>query len=229
MKHLYESILDDIDDALVKGDDDVMRQHILDQLHDKKLYSYFSMAKDSDAFIIKKKGNKWIVDVKVHLTCYGTKEGYVTDGTFSFGVCGQNFIIMSDYNTKCGVKSLKYGPTLVNGTYCIMDCPKLKNLRYCPQKVMGDSTISYSGITTLKYFPEYIKFVELIGLDKLKTFDICPTTLKEGIRIQRNGFESDADTVFKSKVRFLNNPSTCIILDKPINNFDYETIMGKHT
>ena len=229
MKTLHESILADIDDTLKQGDDDIMRQHILDQLNDKKLYSYFSLGKIHDAFIIKKKGNKWIVDVKANLTCYGTKEGYVTDGTFSFGACGQNFIIMSNYNSKCSVKSLKYGPTLVNGSYCIMDCPNLKNLRYCPQKVMGDSTISYSGITTLKYFPEYIKFVEIIGLDKLKTFDICPTTLKEGIRLQRNGFESDADTVFKSKIRFLSSQTTSILLDKPINKFDYETIMGKHT
>ena len=56
MKHLYESILDDIDDTLKQGDDDVMRLHILDQLQNEDLYWYNKLIPIDKAFRIHKKG-----------------------------------------------------------------------------------------------------------------------------------------------------------------------------
>jgi hypothetical protein len=216
MKNLYESILGDMDDVINKGDDDVAKTHILEQLHDRTLYWYPKAIPDDKAFIIKKKGNKWIVDLKTNFTCYGTKEGYVTDGSFSFGVAAKDFIIMGggENNTgKCNIKSLKYGPYLVNGQYCMIDCIKLKNLNYCPKKVMDNIVIADTNINTLKYFPEYVKFVEITHNKNIKAFDICPTSIKDGIRLHNNGFKSNKTTISDSKIIFL-SPNPVLILDK---------------
>lgn len=208
MKTLKESILTDMDDIINKGDDDIAKAHILEQLHDRTLYWYSKAIPDDKAFIIKKKDNKWIVNLKINFTCYGTKEGYVTDGSFSFGVAAKDFIIMGGGENnigKCNIKSLKYGPNLINGQYCIIDCVKLKNLNYCPKKVMDNIVIADTNINTLKYFPEYAKFVEIMHNKNIKEFDICPTSIKEGIRLQNNGFKSNRNTISDSKINFLSS------------------------
>lgn len=214
MKHLYESILDDIDDALVKGDDDVMRQHILDQLQNEDLYWYNKLIPIDKAFRIHKKGKKWIVDLKVNFTCYGTEDGYLTDGSFEFGVAASSFsLINKNIGKPLNIKSLKYGPTLVNHNLSIMDCPKLKNLRYCPKKVMENIVIGDTGITTLKYFPEYCDFAEIVHNTNLKEFDAKGITLKSGIRIYENGFNSKLlKNNFDHKCNFICDSPT-IILD----------------
>ena len=214
MKSLIESILSDMDDVLQSGDDESMKIHILNQLHNKNLYFYNEFLTDTQAFRINKKNGKWIVDLKTSITCYGTENGYVTDGTFSFGVAAKNFTIMPENKNKgCNVKSLKYGPTLVNGMYGIYNLPKLKNLNYCPIKIMGDTTIGYTGINTLKYCPEFIKFLEIVGNKKLKTFDIPKVTIDDGCRLFNNGFISTEDHVTNSKISF--NKSPYLILDTP--------------
>lgn len=215
MKTLKESILADMDDVLQQGDDESMKIHILNQLHNKKLYCYNEFMSDNQAFRINKKGNKWIVDLKTSITCFGTENGYVTDGTFSFGLAAANFTIMPiDRNTDCNIKSLKYGPTLVNGIYSIHELPKLKNLKYCPVKIMGDVTIGYTGINTLKYCPEFIKYLEIVGNKKLKTFDIPKVTVEDGCRLFNNGFISTEDHLTNSKITFKKSPYY-FILDTP--------------
>lgn len=219
MKTLYEGILSDMDDVLSTGDDEVMKAHILDQLHNKNLYWYNSMIPDKDAFIIKKKGNKWIVDLKISFCCYGTSNGYITDGTFTFGVAAKSFTITpNEYESKyCSIKSLKYCPTLVNGNFSIMDCPKLKNLHYCPKKVISNIVIGNTGITTLKYFPEVSYFIEIVHNKKLTSFDICKTASRFGIRLQKNGFESDKNTVIDNSnlsIIMNSNTSETILVDK---------------
>ena len=191
MKTLKESILADIDDTLKQGDDEIMRQHILDRLQNKDLYWYNRIIPDDKSFRIYKKGKKWIVDLKVNFACYGTEDGYLTDGTFEFGVAAASFTIANkNIGKPLNIKSLKYGPTLVNHNFSIMDCPKLKNLRYCPKKVMENIVIGDTGITTLKYFPEYCDFAEIVHNTNLKEFDAKDITLKSGIRIYKNGFDS---------------------------------------
>lgn len=214
MKSLRESLLADMDDVLQQGDDESMKIHILNQLHNKKLYYYNEFLTDNQAFKINKKNGQWIVDLKTSITCYGTENGYVTDGTFSFGVAAKNFLIMPENKNKsCNIKSLKYGPTLVNGMYDIYNLPKLKNLKYCPIKIMGDTTIGYTGINTLKYFPEYCQFFELVSNKKLKTFDISKVTINNGCRLFNNGFISTEDHLTNSKITFKNSPY--FILDTP--------------
>ena len=218
MKTLKESILADMDDVLQSGDDESMKIHILNQLHNKNLYFYNEFLTDTQAFRINKKNGKWIVDLKTSITCYGTENGYVTDGTFSFGVAAKNFTIMPENKNKdCNIKSLKYGPTLVNGIYIIYELPKLKNLNYCPNKIMGDVTIINTGIDTLKYFPEYCQFFELVDNKKLKSLDdICKITIKDGFRIYKNGFKSTQEQIFNNKnINVLNN-NPIYILDTPI-------------
>ena len=214
MKHLYESILDDIDDTLKQGDDDVMRLHILDQLQNEDLYWYNKLIPIDKAFRIHKKGKKWIVDLKINFTCYGTEDGYLTDGTFEFGVAASSFsLINKNIGKPLNIKSLKYGPTLVNHNFSIMDCPKLKNLRYCPKKVMENIVIGDTGITTLKYFPEYCDFAEIVHNTNLKEFDMKDITLKSGIRIYKNGFNSKVlKNNFDHKCNFICDFPT-IILD----------------
>lgn len=191
MKTLIESLLADMDDTLKAGDDEIMRQHIVEQLQNEDLYWYNQHIPIDKAFRIHKKGNKWIVDLKVNFTCYGTEDGYLTDGSFEFGVAAGSFsIINKNVGKPLNIKSLKYGPTLVNHSFSIMDCPKLKNLRYCPEKVMENMVIGDTGITTLKYFPEYCDFAEIVHNKNLKEFDAKDITLKSGIRIYKNGFNS---------------------------------------
>lgn len=208
MKTLYEGILSDMDDVLSSGDDEVMKAHILDQLHNQYLYWYNTMIPDKDAFIIKKKGNKWIVDLKTNFACYGATE-YITDGTFEFGVAARDFTIHTfiDYEkpTRAKLKSLKYGPKLVNNKFSILGMTNLKNLRYCPKKVIEDIVIGETGITTLKYFPEYCRTAEIVYNKKLKDFDIQDVAIKSCVRLMNNGFESTKAQVRNSKCKFIDD------------------------
>ena len=214
ISEIYEGLLADMDDTLKAGNDEIMRQHILDQLQNDDLYWYNKHIPIDKAFRIHKKGKKWIVDLKVNFTCYGTEDGYLTDGSFEFGVAAASFsIINKNIGKPLNIKSLKYGPTLVNHNLSIMDCPKLKNLRYCPEKVMENIVIGDTGITTLKYFPEYCDFAEIVHNTNLKEFDAKDITLKSGIRIYKNGFNSKLlKNNLDNKCNFIDDFPT-IILD----------------
>jgi hypothetical protein len=196
MKHLYESILADIDDTLDKGDDDVAKVHIYNLLANEEWFEIGFLANRSydsikKKVILKKKGKKWFVDVEGSITCY-CPEGYITDGSFEFDNISGDFKIFSKQHSGiCNCKSLKYGPKSVGNNLRIMDCPELKNLKYCPEKVRDTISIGYTGIETLKYFPEYSTFVEIIGNKSLKNMDSTNNVnIKEGVRIINNGFES---------------------------------------
>ena len=221
MKTLHESILSDMDVALEKSNDEVAKEHIYNLLVNEEWFEvgFFSRSIDSikNKVILRKKGKKWIVDVAGSITCY-CPEGYITDGSFEFdNVSGDFKIIRKSQSDICNCKSLKYGPKSVGNNLRIVDCPKLKNLKYCPVKVRDSITISYTGIETLKYFPEYSMFVEIMGNKNLKNIDSTDNVnIKDGVRIINNGFKSTIKDIENCKWKIVNkNPY--FLFDTAIN------------
>lgn len=192
MKTLKESILDDIDDAL-KRDDELIKEHIYNLLSNEEWFEFAFFSRDyiKKKVILRKKGNKWFVDVEGSITCF-CPEGYITDGSFEFDSISGDFKIFSKQPSGiCNCKSLKYGPKSVGNNLRIMNCPNLKNLKYCPEKVRDSIIINYTGIETLKYFPEYSLFAEIIGNKNLKNIDSTNNVnIKDGVKLINNGFKS---------------------------------------
>lgn len=222
MKSLKESLLSDMEETLSKGDDEIAKEHIYRLLDNKEWFSFGIGIKGYDHIknkvILHKKGKKWIVDVKRNITCY-CPNGYITDGSFEFNTIGRDFIITNKESTGniCNCKSLKYGPKLVNNHFCIYYCPNLKNLKYCPEKVMDSIVIGYTGIETLKYFPEYSVFVELVGNKNIKNLNDTTDDvfIQDGIRIINNGFKSSMKDLKNCKWKFIKDYSY-FIFDKEI-------------
>lgn len=210
MKTLKESLLDDIDNTLKTGDDELAKEHIYNLLRDKNWFDFGALGihyleKSIEKLVrLKKKGKKWLVDVHHSITCC-CPNGYITDGSFEFDTIGKDFAI-NVTSTQERLKSLKYGPKLVNWGYYIMDCPKLKNLKYCPEKVVDKMVIAYTGINTLKYFPKYCGFVELVGNKNLKDLkDTTNAAIINGARIILNGFSSSESDMDDCKWQFINS------------------------
>lgn len=212
MKTLKESVLSDMEETLSKGDDDIVKKHIYNLLGNKEWFNFgFLTQPINKQVILQKKGKKWIVDVKRNITCY-CPNGYITDGSFEFNTIGGNFIIINNNDLGKNIsncKSLKYGPKIVNNYFCINNCPNLKDLKYCPEKVIDSVVIGYTGVETLKYFPEYSVFVELAGNKNLKNMDDTTNNvfIKDGIRIINNGFKSSMQNIKNCKWKFISkNP-----------------------
>lgn len=194
MKTLYESILGNTKDRVKSVSDDVQKDIIYDKLINSGWYEFgFRGKTPTEIFKIYKKHGKWTVDVNGPMTCYGTEDGGITDGTFRFGVIDSNFTLSSppSDSRKCQVKSLKYGPSDVKGSFYIWDSEYLKDLRDCPKYVHESVIISYTPITTLKYFPIYVGRNVLIEENKnLKRVDdtkLCKI-MGTSVEIRRNGF-----------------------------------------
>lgn len=209
---LKESLLADIDDTIKSGADDldeVAKEHIYKLLANEEWFEvgFFSRSYDSikKKVTLRKKGKKWFVDVAGSITCY-CPEGYITDGSFEFdNVSGDFKIFSKQQKGTCNCKSLKYGPKSVGTNLRIIDCPELKNLKYCPEKVRDSITISYTGIETLKYFPEYSMFVEIINNKNLKNIDSTDNVnIKDGVKIINNGFKSTIKDIKKWKWKIVN-------------------------
>lgn len=195
--YINEGILGNADDVLSQGDDEVMKLHILEQLHDLNLYYYNPYLSDDKIFNIFKNRGRWIVDVKGAITCYCTKDGELTDGTFKFGSIDGSFNVFREDDEDCPCTSFKYRPTTVYGDLYITKCPKLKDLKGCPRIVFGDLTINKTGLTTLKYFPITCKHLYLIENKDLKTTKGARRCdIKGCITAVKNGFTSDIE-VFK--------------------------------
>jgi hypothetical protein len=220
MKTLYESILGNIEDTIKQGDDIIIKKHILDQLHDIELYEYDNWADDEEAFNIYKKDNKWFVDTKIPFTCRCNAKGELTDGTFSFGIAFDDFVI-SRYDKPCPLKSLKYGPTAVKGVsrFEISGCPNIKDLKHCPT-IVNSINITSTGITTLKYFPKKCNVVIIDSNKQLTNLsDLKPCDIKKFLRIQRNGIITDENTLNTLKWKLTGNEWSCYFDNS--NKFKY--------
>lgn len=210
MKNLYESILDDIESTLKQKPDIVIKKHILDQLHDTELYEYDNRANDKKAFNIYKKDNKWFVDTKIPFICRCNAKGELTDGTFSFGIAFNVFVI-SRYDKPCPLKSLKYGPTEIKGVsrFEIRGCPNLKDLKYCPT-IVHSIDIRSTGITTLKYFPKECNIVRIDNNKQLTNLsDLKPCKIKSFLSIKGNGIITDKDILNTLKWKLTGNEWYC--------------------
>jgi hypothetical protein len=155
---IYEaSLLDEIEDTLARGEDDIMLAEIERKLQNDHIYYFHYSKVNQKPYAIKKVRGKWVVDVLGDLTIYGVADnGCITDGTFSFGVINGNYIISRPESGEAKLKSLQYGPTEVRDDFDIYYGGDLKDLQYCPKTVHGWVNISGTNITTLKYFPAFV-------------------------------------------------------------------------
>lgn len=200
MKTLKESIITSTEKK-VKGVGDVIDSEVIrDKLVNSGWYFFgFNDNKHGDIFNIYKKNGKWTVDVKGPMTCYGTPDGDITDGTFRFGTIDGTFRITHvPASTKlCQVKSLKNCPTEVKGSFEIWSSEYLKDLKDCPKHVHDSVIIYETPIKTLKHFPIWIgrnvlivKNKNLKGVDDTKFCKIMGTS----IEFEKNGFVSTERT-----------------------------------
>ena len=155
---LYEgSLLDNVEDTLSRGEDDIMLAEIERKLQNDNIYYFHYSKVNQKPYAIKKVRGKWVVDALGDLTVYGVADnGCVTDGTFSFGVINGNYIISMPESGGDKLKSLQYGPTEVRDDFDLYYGGGLKDLQYCPKTVHGWVNVSGTNITTLKYFPLFV-------------------------------------------------------------------------
>lgn len=220
MKSLYEGLLDDMADVLANTEQDTMETHILKVLSDETKYKYNKQLSPKQMFRIRKIGNKWIVDTKDIFTVCGTFDGYITDGTFEFGVAVKDFYISpADIlsTEKITLKSLKYGPTMVNQSFMIYNTTGLKNLKFCPKKVYNLCSIAESDIDTLKWLPEYCAILQIVDCKKLKSLDNAKCDVKQDIEIKRNGFKCVPESFKNAKIKLIGSNGTCFLDDAQYN------------
>lgn len=199
MRTLKESLLGSTK-AKVAGVADVINEEIIrDKLINSGWYYFGKEEERRDIFKIYKKNGKWVVDVDCNMTCYGTEDGGMTDGTFRFGTINGYMGLTSapSDKRKCQIKSLKYGPQEVKGRLEIWDNEHLKDLRDCPKYVYESVIVSHTPITTLKYFPIYVGRNVLLEENKnLKRVDdtkLCKI-MGMNVEIRKNGFVSTERT-----------------------------------
>ena len=151
------SILDEIEDTLARGEDDIMLTEIERKLQNDNIYYFHYSKVNQKPYAIKKVRGKWVVDALGDLTICGVADnGCVTDGTFSFGTVNGNYIISMPEFGGDKLKSLQYGPTEVRDDFDIYYGGDLKDLQYCPKTVHGWVNIFGTNITTLKHFPSFV-------------------------------------------------------------------------
>ena len=221
MKTLYEGLLDDMEDVLANTENDAMEVYILKTLGDETKYDYDKKLSPKKMFRIQKTGNKWIVDVKENFTVCGTFDGYVTDGTFEFGVAAKGFYIrpkdiLSSSDEKVPLKSLKYCPKMVNHDFMIYNTDGLKNLKFCPKKVYGLFSVTDSDIDTLKWLPEYCSVLQIVNCKKLKSLDGAKCDVKDIIEIKKNGFTCVPESFKNAKIKLMRNSENTCYLDTDI-------------
>lgn len=194
---LKESLLSKTKDKVANVPSMVDEELILDKLINSGWY-LFQCPKDkidSSLFKIYKQRNKYFVDVNCGVTCIGTPEGMITDGTFRFGKINGEFIIVpsSQSRKKSQLKSLEFGPIDVE-TFNIFDNEQLKDLKGCPKYVRsGGVLISDTNITSLKYFPIYVGGnIYITHNEKLKSVSDTKFCNVEGLTVvfKSNGFVS---------------------------------------
>lgn len=192
MKSLYESILDDIDVSIEKGQDIAEEHHILKLL---KNPDWFTMSQYNDiekCIRMRKHRNEWVVDVVSgpYIICH-CPEGYITDGSFRFGSVSPSFTIAAKNDEdQCKCKSLEYGPSVTVRDFQVYRCPDLKDLKNCPRHVYTEMYISETGITTLKYLPISAKTLSIKQNKNLKSLKGAKKITVDGnVYFAHNGFD----------------------------------------
>ena len=183
LKHILEGIFDKGNKKLVG--DDLEIEAIKEKLRNRENYCFDERDYENlDKFKFTKRGGKWTVDIDSWITCYPKDGGDVTDGTFKFGRVNR-FVVRN-------ASSLKYAPKEVVGEVLIYDCPNLKDLKDCPNIVIGNFNVFDTGITTLKYFPRIIRgCVSVFSNKELKTFKGLKQTMIDGtVKVIDNGIPS---------------------------------------
>lgn len=189
---LRESLLGNTKEKVAGVSDVIQVADIRDKLINSGWYYFGKEEERKDIFKIYKKNGKWFVDVDCNMTCYGTPDGGMTDGTFRFGTINGYMGLTSapSDKRKCQIKSLKYGPQEVKGRVEIWDNEYLKDLKDCPKYIHESFIVEGTPITTLKYFPIWIGGSVLIdnnkNLKKLSDTKYCKI-LGSLVEIKRNG------------------------------------------
>jgi hypothetical protein len=147
---LYESILDDIDAQIKKGDDDI-KTEIRNFIKDNYFGRFKISAKPNrhGLYEVSSRTNIRITNADLQQLTNGMFVWTEIDGSF---VCrcthlttlegGPTYVGLDfDISWCTYLKSLKYGPRVVGNFYC-QHCTSLESLKYAPKTVKGRTTIT---------------------------------------------------------------------------------------
>lgn len=133
MKTLKESLLNDIETTLDKGNTNIKK--IIKQFLDTN----YKVVNYNGKFIISAKPDKdGLYNVSTNGSVYMMHNGLeeLTNGLFKFTNIRGSFDISGSKN----LKTLKNGPISVLGGFNISRCISLDSLEYCPRNVAGEFT-----------------------------------------------------------------------------------------
>jgi hypothetical protein len=133
MKNLYESILNDIEVTLDKGNASIKK--IIKQFLDTN----YSITTNNGKFIVSAKPDKdGLYNVSVNGSVFMIHNDLeeLTNGLFKFTNIRGSFNLGGCKK----LKTLKNGPISVLGEFNISRCTSLDSLEYCPRNVAGDFT-----------------------------------------------------------------------------------------
>ena len=210
-----ESILDDIEVNIAKGEDDLINvemEHIKTLLNDTNKFTFYSR---TNPYTISKGKDVYYVDVHCSLTVYD----FITDGTFKFNRIAGDFVVSNPKNTiNKPLKSLEGAPEEVHGDFDIYYGYGLKDLKYCPKIVKGDVYIGNTEITSLKYFPKNVNGrVHIVENKQLKTLnDLQPCIIGNFLDFRNNAVVADLKDFKKWRIKYLNYSQITNVFDESI-------------
>ena len=141
MKTLKESILDDMDDVMTAGDEDI-----------RKAVEKFLWDNYYGSYIIPKKPNKdgiYEISIKNRIAVKNKDITELTNGLFIFKDCKHEFDCSNCHN----LTSLKGSPR-TTGQFSCSYCPKLTSLKYGPEEVYNTYYCNNCGLTSLEGSPK---------------------------------------------------------------------------
>ena len=104
-------------------------------------------------FIIKKLGDKYIVDSKGNIEVKNKNITSLTNGLFEFNHIGRNFYCMGCNS----LKTLEGAPEEVGGNLNCMNCNSLKDLKGAPEKVGGNFNCTWcNSLKSLRGAPKKV-------------------------------------------------------------------------
>lgn len=156
IQYIKESLLDDEEVLSSNGDEFIVLKFIAEHYLFNR--NYVDVDEIKDKCTLKKKGNKYIVDVMGTLSIkedVGLTINVLTNGMFEFGKVAGNFLVVNCPK----LKTLEGGPKMVGQTFNVDICNSLKDLVGGPEVVEGDYyCTSCSNLKSFKGAPKQLDY-----------------------------------------------------------------------
>lgn len=164
MKTLRESLLDDMEDVIARGDDTI-KDNIYQFIHD----NYYINNK-KDLTFTKQANGKYLVSVK-HDTAIrsNTTIKKLTNDLFEFDYIDGFFSIEA-----AEIETLEGGPKKIDGWFGCQYCDKLKTLEYAPTNAKAIYCKYCENLVSLKGCPKKVYGFNCTGCNSLKDLSDGP-------------------------------------------------------